>query len=277
MALRYGTSDDDRRRLIEELAGAYGGAATGGGTPYSTSTQYGGAGGGGATTLPIELPFDLPAIDGGGYDPRDPYRGGEQEPVFPVDDEPGAGSGGTGGGGGDAQPPLIEPQPPNDTVPWVPTDGGGGGGGGVGGGGGDGGPVLGPDPVTDWLNNYNAYLTELMQSSREAMDAGLREQEETGRRGIEEWAASRGLVGSSLEGDEMVELADDLQRTRLREEQGLRDRLASGELAGRQLQVAAQQGNREQMLRTLQVLFQALGVSDLTEEDVEKLVDKWGI
>jgi hypothetical protein len=91
--------------------------------------------------------------------------------------------------------------------------------------------------ASDWLNNPNRYLSDLATATRAEMDARLRQQETQSTRGIEEWAAGRGLVGSQgegMEGGQMVALQEALQRQRLAEELGLLERLAGAETGDRQ-------------------------------------------
>jgi hypothetical protein len=64
----------------------------------------------------------------------------------------------------------------------------------------------------DWLTQTNPYLSPLVQATRQSGEAQLAEQERQATRGIEEWAAQRGLVGSSYEGEQMVDLQGELQR-----------------------------------------------------------------
>lgn len=84
-----------------------------------------------------------------------------------------------------------------------------------------------------WANNPNPYLSELAQATRAEMDARLAEEEAAANRGINEWAASRGLVGSSVEGDLRTRQNEAMQRVRLAEEVALLQRIADAENAGR--------------------------------------------
>ncbi|MCR4340143.1 MAG: hypothetical protein NUW01_09705, partial [Gemmatimonadaceae bacterium] len=54
------------------------------------------------------------------------------------------------------------------------------------------------DYASNWMQTPNRYLSELATTTRAAGDARLKAAEKEGLRGIEEWAASRGLVGSNL-------------------------------------------------------------------------------
>lgn len=84
-----------------------------------------------------------------------------------------------------------------------------------------------------WAENPNPYLSELATATRAEMDARLREQEAAANRGMNEWAASRGLIGSSVEGDLRTRQNEAQQRTRLAEEVALLQRIADAESTGR--------------------------------------------
>lgn len=98
------------------------------------------------------------------------------------------------------------------------------------------------DYVLDWMENPNRYLSDLAQATRSEMDARLRHQEEMGTKGIEEWAASRGLTGSTYEGAEMKRLQEAQQRTLLEEERALLEQVATAETMDRQAALNAALG-----------------------------------
>lgn len=84
-----------------------------------------------------------------------------------------------------------------------------------------------------WMQEYNPLNSQYGQTARAAMDANLRKSEQDQVGGIEEWAASRGLVGSSYEGDQRVALSEAQQRARLDEEMRMMDLMAQYEMQGR--------------------------------------------
>lgn len=84
-----------------------------------------------------------------------------------------------------------------------------------------------------WMGSYNPLSSEYGTTARAAMEANLRKREQDQIGGIEEWASSRGLVGSSYEGDQRVALNEAQQRARLEEELAIMDMLAQYELQGR--------------------------------------------
>lgn len=86
----------------------------------------------------------------------------------------------------------------------------------------------------NWLETPNRYLGDLATATREAGEARLTAAESDATRDIEEWAASRGLIGSSLEGEEMVRLQDALRRARGDEERQLLEMLATSESMDRE-------------------------------------------
>jgi hypothetical protein len=103
------------------------------------------------------------------------------------------------------------------------------------------------DPMTgrldqfanDWLDNYNPYNTDLVRSTREAGDARRDQFEKDSSRKISEWASSRGLLGSSLEGERVTDLQGELGRQRMEQERDLMKMLADGEAQGKQSAFAA--------------------------------------
>lgn len=86
----------------------------------------------------------------------------------------------------------------------------------------------------NWMAQPNRYLSDLATATRTAGDARLAKAETDQTRKIEEWAAGRGLVGSSYEGDQMVELAEALRRARSDEERQLLEMLATAETLDRE-------------------------------------------
>lgn len=60
----------------------------------------------------------------------------------------------------------------------------------------------------DWLGQPNRYLSDLATATREAGERRLSQEEDESLRRIQEWAAERGLVGSSYEGDQLVQAED---------------------------------------------------------------------
>ena len=90
------------------------------------------------------------------------------------------------------------------------------------------------DFATNWMQTPNRYLSELATSTRTAGDARLRQGQTEGLRGIEEWAASRGLTGSSYEGDQVVNLTDKQGMARAEQERSLLEMMAGAETQDRQ-------------------------------------------
>lgn len=87
--------------------------------------------------------------------------------------------------------------------------------------------------AADWMQNPNRFLSDFVTQTREAGDLRRQQQREESTRGIEEWAASRGLTGSSLEGEQRIQLEQALDRNRAQEEQALTEALASYEAMDR--------------------------------------------
>jgi hypothetical protein len=99
------------------------------------------------------------------------------------------------------------------------------------------GEALLPDLNTfarDWMQNYNPLDSGYGKTALDASNANLRKMEQDQTRGIEEWAASRGLVGSSYEGDQMVGMNESLRRTALDEQARIMELVGNMELMGRQ-------------------------------------------
>ena len=85
-----------------------------------------------------------------------------------------------------------------------------------------------------WLETPNRYLSDLVTSTRE--EGGLRRtkaQEDAALR-IEEWAAGRGLIGSSYEGEQVVDLEGEMERARAEDERRLLEMIATAESIDRQ-------------------------------------------
>lgn len=119
------------------------------------------------------------------------------------------------------------------------------------------------DYASNWMDNPNRYLSDLATKTREEADLRLREKEQQGQRGIEEWAGSRGLVGSSYEGDQQVGLQESMARARSEEERAMLQMLATAETQDRQ--AAGNLG-----LGTAQLGEQAQQFRSQFELDVEK-------
>jgi len=85
----------------------------------------------------------------------------------------------------------------------------------------------------DWLNNPNRYFTDLAEKTRAAGEARLSEYEDQSGREIDEWAAGRGLIGSSYEGEQQVRLRDAMQRARGDQEVQLLRDITQAETADR--------------------------------------------
>ncbi len=87
--------------------------------------------------------------------------------------------------------------------------------------------------ATDWMGNPNPYMSEAVQAARAAGDLRLSKAQADEERSIAEWASSRGLVGSSYEGDQRVQLAEAIRRQRAQEEADYLKMLAGEETASR--------------------------------------------
>jgi len=85
------------------------------------------------------------------------------------------------------------------------------------------------DFASNWMSQGNQYLSPLATATREASEARLGEAEKTASRGIDEWSAQRGLVGSSYEGEQRVDLQGELQRARGEDERAMLQMLADRE------------------------------------------------
>jgi hypothetical protein len=102
--------------------------------------------------------------------------------------------------------------------------------------------------ATEWLDNPNPYDSEFMQAQRAAMDERLNKKWQDGTRGVEEWAASRGLVGSSYEGDQQVQMNEALRRQQAQEEAQLLEQAANATFQNKQaaFNMALQTGNAQE-------------------------------
>ena len=248
-----GETDDFRRwlqrgqhdKIVEDVNGSGGGVGTSGGDGVPTNDPHGGGTGGDLGTA-----GDVPKNDPHGADPID--EGGDLE----IGEETPPDGGGTpvdgdGEGGIDPfernpfnVPDMPAPPPPPPPAPnfqgiaaaapvyetpenafiaeemWNPMQ----------------------QYVLDWMENPNRYLSDLATATRDEMDARLRHQEQQAQQGISEWAASKGLSGSSFEGEQMERLADQQQRAQLEEERALLEMMATAETADRQAALNAALG-----------------------------------
>ena len=87
---------------------------------------------------------------------------------------------------------------------------------------------------SDWMNNPNPYMTSMATASRAAGDARIAEAEDVASRGLDEWSAGRGLLGSNVEGELQVRNIDAGRRARLDDEARLQEMLANYDMTGRQ-------------------------------------------
>src|SRR3990167_680740 len=85
----------------------------------------------------------------------------------------------------------------------------------------------------DWLDQPNRYLGPLATATRRESEARLSKAEQDEIRKTEEWAQSRGLLGSSYEGEQRTALSEGLQRARNEDEARLLEMLASAETEDR--------------------------------------------
>ena len=90
------------------------------------------------------------------------------------------------------------------------------------------------DYSREWLDTPNRYMSELALATRAAGDARLAEAERAGRIGIDEWASGRGLVGSSYEGEQVVDLEASIDRNRRDQEAELLRFLTEAETMDRE-------------------------------------------
>ena len=88
--------------------------------------------------------------------------------------------------------------------------------------------------ASDWMRSSNPYTSEAMTAARDASNANLAKSEADSRRGIEEWAQGRGLLGSSYEGEQRVNLAGTVQRAKGDFEAQLLQAMATAEALGKQ-------------------------------------------
>jgi len=88
--------------------------------------------------------------------------------------------------------------------------------------------------ASDWMNNPNPYLSPLVSATRAESEGRLSDAEQEAKRGLAEWVAQRGLVGSSYEGEQQVDLQGQLQQARMEDERALQEALANYETLGRQ-------------------------------------------
>ncbi len=87
---------------------------------------------------------------------------------------------------------------------------------------------------SDWMNQPNPYLSPLVTATRESSEARIGESEREAARALDEWTSSRGLLGSSVEGELQVRNIDAARRARLEDERQLQEMLANYETLGRQ-------------------------------------------
>jgi hypothetical protein len=89
----------------------------------------------------------------------------------------------------------------------------------------------------DFMANPNRFETDWMTNARALLDADSAQAREKGTLATAEWAAKRGLTGSSYEGEQRVALEDQIDRNRLEQQMELleamamvesEDRLAAG-------------------------------------------------
>jgi hypothetical protein len=83
------------------------------------------------------------------------------------------------------------------------------------------------------MQEPNRFLSPFVQSVRESGDARIARQERDATAGIEEWASGRGLVGSSYEGDQMLDLKERSRLAKSEEERQLLEMLATTEAMDR--------------------------------------------
>jgi len=86
----------------------------------------------------------------------------------------------------------------------------------------------------EWLIDPNRYLSDMATAQRTASEGRLQQAEEAGRVKNDEFYASRGLTGSSYEGEGRKRLDEALQRTRGEDEARILEMLATAETADRQ-------------------------------------------
>ena len=86
----------------------------------------------------------------------------------------------------------------------------------------------------EWLIDPNRYLSDMATAQRKVSEGRLQQAEEAGRVKNDEFYASRGLTGSSYEGEGRKRLDEALQRTRGEDEARILEMLATAETADRQ-------------------------------------------
>jgi hypothetical protein len=116
-------------------------------------------------------------------------------------------------GAGLPVPPPPPPPPPSTFEPLTPQLGG---------------------FASEWLDNPNRYLSDMATAQRTASEQRIGQAEEAGRVANDEFYASRGLTGSSYEGEGRKRLDEALQRTRGEDEARILEMLATAETADRQ-------------------------------------------
>lgn len=130
--------------------------------------------------------------------------------------------------------------------------------------------------ATNTLENYNPYSNELVQEGLDLVERDLAEKRRRGERDLGEHMAQRGIVGSSIEAEQMGQLISDLERERSRFAFDLHREQAMAELQGRQLAASIAQGalgeetRRWQTKRSLEL--QARGL-DIQEAQVRATVE----
>lgn len=127
------------------------------------------------------------------------------------------------------------------------------------------------DFAKNWMANPNRYTSDLATATRTAGDTRLAKQEADSTRKIEEWAQSRGLVGSSYEGEQQRGLQADVRQQKQDEEAQLLQNMANSEALDRAaaggygLDVAKYQGTTGTTNRELDLKAQELQQQAATE------------
>lgn len=203
----------DKKRRMDERAGRLQGLLQSESAPANATVAAdqtanttmapgeGGAPGDGGREYADALPPDVAPMPGQPGQPPQP-----QQPIPP---------------GGTPPPPPPPPPTPPMTPPTDPT------------GAGTppwefGGTNLG-DFAGEWLNNPNRFLQPLAEATRRESELRMAEQERSGKQSIDEWAASRGLLGSSVEGDKVTQLQGELARVRADDDRKLLEMMATAE------------------------------------------------
>lgn len=136
--------------------------------------------------------------------------------------------------------------------------------------------------IRGFMANPNPYLEPQIAAAREALEGELANQEDVGRRRIREWAAQRGIIGSSLEAEQMVQLEESLMRARAENEREILEMMANAQFMGAtaagemglglaQFEEAGRQFERQVQVSEEEVRLRAVEIQNQSEQFGERM------